>query len=350
MDNNTGSKYYAIYNKIAKDYYNPLYRSGLNTDTIYEILENDVFPTQIGVNFVSVDDIFQQLVLGTHIAQVTIPNEVDIHYNEKNLAYRADMCIIGELMEFYNNDTIEFLIKNGANIEKSGNLLYWASYYGYLDIIKLIIKSCTNLTKFKDMNDLTIYENIISSQNIIQNIEPANICALIATARNHLNIIKYLMEIGFDIHFDNNYCLMLSTIYGHNDIVEYIKSTGLDINDHIDKCIYLSLNGDNKMSNIYLITKYLVTVGINKNLLHQILLSACKNGYFNVAKLIIRSGIKPTDFCLKIACENNHFSVVRLLTKYPHTKLNVGMDNNYCITQAKYHKNKQMEDYLMALI
>nr|AEX63317.1 putative ankyrin repeat protein [Moumouvirus Monve] len=350
MDNNISSKYYAIYNEISKDYYNPLYKPGINTDTIYEILENNVFPTQVGVTFVSVKDLFQQPILGTHIAQVTIPNEVEIKYYEKKMMYHANMCIIGDLLEFYNNDTIEFLIKNGANIEKSGNFLYWASYYGYLDVIKLIIKSCANIEKFKNMDDLTICKNIITSQNIIQNIEPDNACVLIASVRNHLNIVKYFAEIGFDIHFDNNYCLMFSTINGYNDIVEFIKSTGLDINDHIDQCIYLLLNGDNKTFDIYFITKYLIKVGTNKNILHQLLLSACKNGYFNVAKLIIRSGIKPTDFCLKIACENNHFSVVRLLTKYPHTKLNIGMDNNYCITQAKYHKNKQMEDYLMALI
>ncbi len=65
------------------------------------------------------------------------------------------------------------------------------------------------------------------------------------------------------------------------------------------------------------------------------------------AKYIIKSGIKPTNACLKIACRNNNFNMVKLITKYPYIKLNINVDNNYCLKQAQRHKNQPMINYLM---
>lgn len=339
--------YYTFYNEITKDYYNPLYKSGLNTDTIYEISENGVFPAYNLVEFISIENIFRQINFGTHIAQVKVPNFIEINYDEKKFKHNSKMCVIDDLMEF-DISTIQLLIDKGADIENSGNLLCWASGKGYLDVIKLIIQSSKNIEKFKNMDDLTRYTHIISSQNMLQDIESFGSCLLISVIYGHLDTIKYFIEIGFDIHYNNNHCLMLSTIYGHDSIVEYIK-TKYDINDHINKCISTIINNSKNytLSDIFIMIKFLKTIGVNHNILYQILLIACENGYKIIVKYLILSGINPTNSCLKIACKNNHFDVVKLIITYPHTKIDINIDDDYCMEKAKLHKNKRMIDYLM---
>lgn len=375
------TKYYAIYNKISKDYYNPLYKRGLNTDTIHEIMIDDVFPAYNGVTLISIENIFNQSSFGTHIAPVTIPNHTNINYNEKTLEHNVDMCIIGDMIEFFDAKTIQMLIDNGADIEKSGNLLYWASYYGHLDIIKLIIKSSICIEKLNGLDYLSRFKHIIKNNNDLQDVEYFNKCLLIATGRGFLNIVKYFVEIGenlsedkdksclkmackmghldivkyfvekgLDIKFNNYHCLMVAAIYNHRHIIEYINSMDFNFIDHKKKCIDNIINDNTKYKftscDIYLTTKYLKKIGVNDHILYQILLTTCENENCLTAKYIIKSGIKPTNACLKIACRNNNFNMVKLITKYPYTKLNINIDNNYCLKQAQRHKNQSMINYL----
>ncbi|AAV50347.1 putative ankyrin repeat protein [Acanthamoeba castellanii mimivirus] len=377
--NNIRPKYYAFYNKISEGYYNPLYRKGLNKDTIYEIMVEDGFPTEKNVSFVSIENIFQQINFGSHIAEVFVPGYVKTSYNETTLKHYADMCIIGDIMNFYDINTIRYLIDNGANIKNCGNLLCQASQLGCIDIVKLLVK--TSEKEFSGMDDLTRSNKLISTQEIFTDFKnnDHNVCILIAIVYKHidvvkyfisigeilsvkddslyfklacdtgcLNIIKYLLEIGFDIESNNNYCLMISTINGRNDIVEYIKSRGVNPNNHVKKCIQIitNHNDDLKSSDIFLMTKFIKTTGVNSNILYQLLLIACEYGYYSMTMYLIKAGIKPTNSCLKIACKNNKFNIVKLITKYPKTRLDINVDNNYCMKQAIFHKNKDMVDYL----
>lgn len=371
-------KYYAFYNKISDNYYNPLYRKGINKDTIYEIMVDGGFPTEKNVSFVSVENIFQQVNFGSHIAEVFIPGYIKTTYDETTLKHYADMCIVGDIMNFYDIDTIQSLIDNGANIKNSGNLLCQASQLGCIDIIKLLVKKSEK--EFSDMDDLTRFNKLISTQKIFDfKNNDYNICILIAIAYKHvdvikyfisigeillvkddslyfkfacdagcLNIIKYLVEIGFDIESNNNYCLMISTINNRNDIVEYIKSIGVNPNNHVKKCIQLITNHDDdlKSSDIFLMTKFIKTTGVNSNIMYQLLLIACEYGYYNMTIYLIKAGIKPTNSCLKIACKNNKFNIVKLITKYPQTRLDINVDDCYCMKQAIFHDNHEMIDYL----
>ncbi|BCS82809.1 ankyrin repeat protein [Cotonvirus japonicus] len=383
------SKYYAVYNKISNNYYNPNYKIGLNRDTIYEIMVDGTFPACDGVTFISVENIFQQIGYGTHIAPIKIPKYVKINYNEKTLKHNAKMCIVGDIMEFYNVNTIQMLIDNGANIENSGNLLCWASYFGYLDIIKLIIESSISLDKLKDLDHISRFKSIVTSQdylrvcdrNNIQITDHFNVCVLIAAKEGHLNVIKYFVEIGenlhedkynscllmackmghldivqyyiekgFDIESNNHYCLILSTIYNRNEVIDYIKQIKFNYSDHIKKCINHVTNGNSKLPpelpGVITVVKYLKKVGVNNHILYQALLTACENGDWLTTRYLIGIGIKPTNICLKIACKNNKFDIVEFITKYSCTKLDINIDNDYCLKQAKRHNNQKMIDYL----
>jgi len=81
-------------------------------------------------------------------------------------------------------------------------ILAWACEYGYLDIVKYIVKfdgvkCCTSL--------------------------------ILASYYNHLDIVKYLVEHGADIHFDYEYALRYASLQGNLNIVKYLVKNGADI-------------------------------------------------------------------------------------------------------------------------
>jgi len=57
-----------------------------------------------------------------------------------------------------------------------------------------------------------------------------------ASVQGHLEIIKILVEKSGDIHIDNNYALVLASSNGHLEIVKYLVEHGADIHTNND-CI-----------------------------------------------------------------------------------------------------------------
>ncbi|RLA64541.1 MAG: ankyrin repeat domain-containing protein, partial [Epsilonproteobacteria bacterium] len=47
-----------------------------------------------------------------------------------------------------------------------------------------------------------------------------------AANRGHLNIVKFLVDKGADIHVCNDLALKWASDKGHVDVVEYLKSCG----------------------------------------------------------------------------------------------------------------------------
>nr|URM62514.1 ankyrin repeat domain containing protein [Mimivirus sp.] len=252
MNNNI--KYYAFYNEINKNYYQPLYKPGLNT--------NDM------ITFVSIEDIFRQKNFGTHVALIFIPKYIKLGYDGSTLQYCSNKYIVGDLMKFTDTRTIQILIDNGANVENSGNLLCWAAANNHLNIIKYIIKISETIDEFNGMDTLTRYNHIISTQNFNTETKFFDRCLIIAIQfghldivkylfnnksgeilyvwitciHGHLNIFKYFIESGFDIQFDDNIYLMTAIIFNNSEIIKYIESFGIKVSDQITKCIKLVIN------------------------------------------------------------------------------------------------------------
>nr|WBF71207.1 putative ankyrin repeat protein [Megavirus caiporensis] len=318
-------KYYAFYNEINPNCYRPQYEPGFNNGST--------------ITFVSVENIFQGKKFGTHIASITIPRYVKFQYSKSTLQYYSKKYTIGNLIKFTDISTIQMLIDNGADIENCGNLLYWAAANNHLNIIKYIIKISEIDDRFNDMNALARYKHIVSTQNFISETKFFDRCLIIAIQFGHLDIVRYLfnnrsnetlyiwitcihghldifkyfIELGFDIHFDNNIYLMTAIVFNNNKIVKYIESIGIKVSEQITKCIDLVINGQhNDFFNSFMKVRFLKTIGINYCTLYQILLAMCEVGCYNSVKYLIESGVKPTDSCLKIALRNNHLNLIDL--------------------------------------
>ena len=58
-----------------------------------------------------------------------------------------------------------------------------------------------------------------------------------ASSGGHLDIVKYLVENGADIHAENDYALIWASNYGHLEVVKYLVENGANIHAENDEAL-----------------------------------------------------------------------------------------------------------------
>jgi len=77
----------------------------------------------------------------------------------------------------------------------------------------------------------TIKEAIKNKQyDILTNSEYINDALLIASKNGHLDIVKYLIKNGADIHTEDDFALILAKEFGYLNVVEYLIENGANVN------------------------------------------------------------------------------------------------------------------------
>jgi ankyrin repeat protein len=70
--------------------------------------------------------------------------------------------------------------------------------------------------------------------------EKLNIELIYASANEHLNIVKYLVAHGVNIHSNNNVALIQSSKNGHLNIVKFLVEQGADIHANYNAALIQS--------------------------------------------------------------------------------------------------------------
>ena len=129
----------------------------------------------------------------------------------------------------------------------------------------------------------------------------------------HLHIVKYLVERGANIHAQDDYALKWSA-EGHLDVVKYLVERGADIHAQDDMALRFSAEKG------YLeIVKYLVESGADiyaRN--DEALRESARNGHLNVVKYLVESGADihaKNDEALRLSAEKGHLNVVKYLVE-----------------------------------
>ena len=142
-----------------------------------------------GLYFTDSANIFNFFDYGVYLREIFLP-ESDPKFRmvkDGRDKYRANMIILGKRYELTNADTFKYLIEKGANKNDALNL---SARYGYLEIVKYLVDNGADIHSVNDF-------------------------ALRSSADNgHPEVVKYLIEKGADIHADNDYALRWSTFSG----------------------------------------------------------------------------------------------------------------------------------------
>ena len=185
------------------------YHEGLNIDT----KEVTPYICDNGLHFADAEHILDFCGYGSVIAEVELPKYAIVyHFDNKS---KADKIILKNLRLLWNIETMEDLMQEGVIFEPYKNfMLYEAAKYGYLDIVKYLVEHGAD----------------------IHDDDYRAVCR--ASEYGHLNVVKYLVEHGADIHADYDASLQWASQNGHLDIVKYLVEQGADIHADNDYAIW----------------------------------------------------------------------------------------------------------------
>ena len=99
----------------------------------------------------------------------------------------------------------------------------------------------------------------------------------------HLDVVKYFVEKGADIHANAEEALRWSAREGHLDVVKYLTEQGADIHAHSEEALQWSAEHG------YLsVVKYLIEKGANVHANSKCVLEICgRHGYLEIIKFLV---------------------------------------------------------------
>ena len=102
----------------------------------------------------------------------------------------------------------------------------------------------------------------------------------------NVEVMKYLIENGADVHADNDVALSCSAEMGHLEVVKYLIENGADIH----ACNGCALRCSARRGHVDIV-KYLIENGANIHAWDEYALrSSANNGHFEVVKYLIEQG------------------------------------------------------------
>ena len=188
----------------------------------------------------------------------------------------------------YHYFAMKIMLNNDESIENINQQFIYASWCGYLPIVKLLIKKGADIHA---NNDWAIIG---------------------ASSEGYLTLVKLLIKKGADIHALCDWAIICASRGGHIDIVELLINSGSNIHarNH-SPIIYASQNGHSS------IVKLLIESGANIFALdNEAIIYASRYGHLSMVKLLIDLGVDvhaQNNQAIIEALRNGHSSIVKLL-------------------------------------
>jgi len=134
------------------------------------------------------------------------------------------------------------------------------------------------------------------------------------SAEGNLDVVKYLVEKGVNIHADVDYALRWSASNGHLNVVKYLLENGANIHAENDTALRYSA-GKGHLD----IVKYLVEKGANIHAYDDYALRwSAQNGHLDVVKYLVEKGANihaQNDLVLKWSALRGHLDIVKYLVE-----------------------------------
>ncbi|AGF84863.1 repeat protein [Moumouvirus goulette] len=239
--------------------------------------------------------ICKYLHYGTYLREVYLPtNNPDFKMikDPEGDKYGTNMIVLGERRDLRDADIWDYMVLVGINIHVDHDYpLFWASKGGHLEVVKYLVENGANIHGFS---------------NPLKN----------ASEEGHLEVVKYLVEHQSDMYLYYDYALRSASKEGHLEIVKYLVENGANIHANNDWALR----------------------------------SASKEGHLEVVKILVKCGADihaDDDEALKNACIYGHFKVVQYLIE--HGTIN---DKNIFIllTYALNFERLDVAKYLFELV
>jgi ankyrin repeat protein len=230
---------------------------------------------------------------------------------EYNLIINLGFENYKDFIDYYN----EFKLK--MNTSKNVTLC-WVSENGHLQIVKYLVENGADIHA---INDRPLRS---------------------ASKHGYLEIVKYLVENGANIHAKDDEALTLASYNGRLNVVKYLIEKGANIHAKDDDALKWALQ------NAHLeVVKYLVEKGADIHSYDDALKWALQNGHLDVVKYLVENGANihaNDDYALRLASRNGHLEIVKLLVE---NGANIHADDDGALIEASKNGHLEVVKYLV---
>ena len=183
---------------------------------------------------------------------------------------------------------MKIMLNNNESIKNVNDQFIKASKYGYIEVIKLLI-------------DLGADIHAEDDQAIIN-----------ASWEGHLSVVKLLIKLGANIHAQDNEAIVSASYQGNFSVAKLLIELGADIRAQDNDSIS-SASSYGHLSIVKLLIESGANVCAQDN---YAIIWASNYGHLSVVKLLIESGANVharNNKALKYAIRNKHTDVIKLL-------------------------------------
>jgi len=264
----------------------------------------------------------------------------------------ADISIIKNkaLREAYiinDMDTVKYIIelKNEDTIKIKKEILNCAEKFAYKDAIEILIDNGFVLDSSCNM---CLGENgETDCINILKYIDNKTLLLKWASIKGYLIIVKYLINAGADVHYDNDVALRIASANGKLEVVKYlIEEAGAYIYAQNNNALSCAVQYKRKEVFDYLIENGAI---INNEYINKALSWACECGYLNIMEYLIKhnANINANEGQYLItAIEYDHLDIVKLFVK--HNSI-VASNKIRALNMAKGKNHTEIVEYINSL-
>lgn len=226
-----------------------------------------------------------------------------------------------------------------------------ATAQGYLDILRDVFENLKSRGIKFDVRSLlldAIYKNQTDVSKFlidmgIDQSNGANLQDILEKVISHgnLELVKFLVEKGIDIHYEDDAPVRYASEDGYVDIVKYLVEQGADIHALDDFALrFASERGHLD------VVEYLVGQGANVNSDNDFALRvASQNGYLKIAKILVENGA-DVNVGFQVSSEYGGLEMV----KYMVSKgADVHANNDSALRNAIKYGHDDVADYLRSL-
>jgi len=268
---------------------------------------------------------------------------------------------INEASCFHHLHLIEFMNKNGANIDlknkKGFSPLHYAAQYGHLSVIEYLVKNGANINlrnnRFmtplqiaSENRFLTVDEYLINHGAYIDDMICGENYIHWASRNGYLSILISLLDHGAEIHSKNGDYktpFQIASEKGHLDVVEYLINHGANIQDEIydESCLHWASRNGYLSIILCLLNQGVFIDSINDNQETPLHLSS-GSGHINIVEYLLDNGSdlnaknKWNETPIHCSARNGHLSVVEYLF---HCGADINTRNN--ILETPLHSSSK---------
>jgi len=133
------------------------------------------------------------------------------------------------------------------------------------------------------------------------------------------NVVQYLLENHIDTHMDNDVILWLASQYGQLSLVRYLTRKGADINTAL---ILASRHGNLNVVQFLVEKGAANKVGMIHAVNDQAVIDAAKNGHWSVVRYLIQAGsTKHNDKIYELAVRAGNVGMTRFMVENAHVDI-----------------------------